>query len=642
MGPESMRRPSPAKKPPPLPASAPAAPRWDDLRVALPRSARSLDLDEIELPARMRTYAEREGLRTLGDLADRSAAQLCSAQNLNRKSVAHVAQVVRERLPRLQAIRKRAATGLLPSWRAFLAEQDPVPRLVLALRAGLDGPAETLRAIGKRLGVTGERARQIEAGALDDLGRRKTWLGEVRARVDAAIGRGSITLEALAADPWWAAIVALPDALDYFCERVLAGEVRVVALDDRAYLARCSQTALDDAWSHLHQAAGDVSLPAPIEAFEALTAPAREALGDMIADALAERLRALLHLDAASAPEARVTAFGTTHAASLLAILRASPTPVRLDEIWARLGRGDVPDEVLLFGSHQIGLERHFPDFASWMERLVPAAIQVMEREGPERQWLAGELLDELREPHDVPEWLTEWHLGGLLRKSGQVRYLGRLRVALLDAADDRGRLQFHDELLRILREHGEPMAREDLIAELRKRTSIRELTVRQCLTRHRFLRCGGDRIGLIERDLPGGADALAAAASHAAALLEQRGRGVGAAELQAEVVRLSPDHARWTTDMCLSVLRSDARFRLSNAGAVGLASWESVRVPTRMELVRQCIEEAGGRVRVEVVRRRIRAFYGEAPDRMRIGMMANRFGAGLRGDWIERGAAGG
>ena len=57
----------------------------------------------------------------------------------------------------------------------------------------------------------------------------------------------------------------------------------------------------------------------------------------------------------------------------------------------------------------------------------------------------------------------------------------------------------------------------------------------------------------------------------------------------------------------------------------------------TRAELLRQCLEEAGGRVSVEAVQRRIEAYYGEATDRVGIGLMANRFGAGLRGEWIER-----
>jgi DNA-directed RNA polymerase sigma subunit (sigma70/sigma32) len=62
------------------------------------------------------------------------------------------------------------------TWRAHLAE---LPRLLGALsdreRAivrghyGLDGPARTLRELASTLGVSAERVRQIEQGALDKM-----------------------------------------------------------------------------------------------------------------------------------------------------------------------------------------------------------------------------------------------------------------------------------------------------------------------------------------------------------------------------------------------------------------------------------------------------------------------------------------
>ena len=86
-----------------------------------------------------------------------------------------------------------------------------------------------------------------------------------------------------------------------------------------------------------------------------------------------------------------------------------------------------------------------------------------------------------------------------------------------------------------------------------------------------------------------------------------------------------------------MSVLRGDPRFRLSQSGAVGLAHWDTVRVPSRAEIVRECLQEADGRVTIEAVQRRIEAYYGAAPERITLGQMANRFGAVLRGEWLEQ-----
>lgn len=69
----------------------------------------------------------------------------------------------------LNAVEQRAIAGDL---RRLLATLDPRERRVLELRYGLDGAAHTLEAIGHALGVTRERARQIEVGALAALRRR--------------------------------------------------------------------------------------------------------------------------------------------------------------------------------------------------------------------------------------------------------------------------------------------------------------------------------------------------------------------------------------------------------------------------------------------------------------------------------------
>ena len=613
------------------------ATRWNQLRVALPESLRMIGLDEIAFPARVPTYAEREGLLTLGDLAGRSEAELKAAPNLGRKSVEQIFEAVRDHLERIEAGRQRATTGLLEAWKSQLQEQDSVRRMVLTLRAGLGGRAETLQSIAELIGVTRERVRPIEKAVLEDLGRNKGWLAETRAHVDAALGGAAASLEVLSADPWWSGIVAVPEALDYFGERLLGGDFRVVELEERQYLARCSQDTLEECWTTLRRAAAKVPLPAALSTFEALVESLTGTLGKALSTVQLERLKGMLHVEEDAEGGPRVVGFGSSHSEAMLAILRTSPAPVRMEELFARVGRGAPPEEMLFFGSGLVGMEHHFPDFREWMGRLVPAAIQVMEREAPERQWLAHELLDELREDLDLPSWLTHWHLGSLLRRSGKVRYLGRLRVSLLASPEDQGRVKFHEELTRILRAHGEPMLRDELVRELGKKTSVKELTMNMCLSRSQFLRCGDDRIGLLDRDLPGGTEALAEAVEHTAALLEHRQRGFGAAQLWAEVTRLSQTHAQWPAEMCLSVLRGDSRFRLSQSGAVGLSSWETVRVPTRLELLGQCIEEAGGRVSVDAVQRRIEAYYGEASSRVGVGLMANRLGAALRGEWIER-----
>lgn len=88
---------------------------------------------------------------------------------------------------------------------------------------------------------------------------------------------------------------------------------------------------------------------------------------------------------------------------------------------------------------------------------------------------------------------------------------------------------------------------------------------------------------------------------------------------------------------MCRSAVANDARFRLSKAGTIGLSTWATVRVPTRGEIIRQCLDASGGRVRLATVQQQIEAIHGEASGRGSIGSTAYNFGARMRGEWIER-----
>jgi mRNA-degrading endonuclease RelE of RelBE toxin-antitoxin system len=622
----------------PAPADPFASDDWNVLRLALPEALAATKLAEIDLPARVVTHMRTEGIATIGGLATRSRSQLLAAKNLGRSSIPQLVDALRLHMERLESAGMKAAMGLLESWKALLQEQDAVRRMVLTRRAGLGGPHETLQSVGEMLGVSRERVRQLETAVVTDLKRERFWLDEVRRRLDAAVSDdGAIALDDLAADPWWASAAARPEALDYFGEALLDDAMRVITVEERQYLARCTPTTFEEAWDELRKRAAEVPLPAPLATFRGLTEALEPRVGRLLGSLLFERLGERLHVENAEGVEARVVGFGATQAVAILAMLRASPTPMRVEEVMARAGK-QVPDEVLYFDRGLIGLEQHFPDFRSWMEKVTTPALEVLQREPPERQWLAHEILEELRELLDLPEWLDHWHLAALLRRSGRLRYLGRNRFNLLDGAESQGRIHYLEELIRIVRDHGGPMAWDEVFAELRKKTTAPTGTVTTTLMRPPFVICDGDRVGLLDRDLPGGAAAMVEALEHVADVLERRGRGLGAAQVQSDVARLSQHHAKWPVETCMSVLRGDQRFRLSQSGAVGLAQWESVRVPARSEIVRQCLDESAGRVSVEAVQRRIEAYYGAAPDRLKVAAFANRFGAVLQGEWLERG----
>ena len=63
--------------------------------------------------------------------------------------------------------------------RALMGSLNERERMILRARYGLDGPAQSLRDVGERIGLSGERVRQIEQRALGKLRAAATPDGHV-------------------------------------------------------------------------------------------------------------------------------------------------------------------------------------------------------------------------------------------------------------------------------------------------------------------------------------------------------------------------------------------------------------------------------------------------------------------------------
>lgn len=618
-------------------AASPKEVGWNELKETLPQEVLGHELTEVPLPARMRTFVENEGLRTVADLVAFPQADLAARKNLGRRSIKDTREALLTYVSNLESRQLVWESGFLPSLKDAFSELDTVARMIVTRRAGLGGQPETLEEIGSTLGVTRERIRQIEKKTWDGLTRSKAWAAFVLERCREVAPGGAVPLDNLEEHPWWQGLASDPDALDYFCDRLLGGAFRVVQLDGERYLARTTQADLDAALGALKRTLRTLSFPLPLREVEGVAQGLTEGLGETLGRVVWENASARLVIDQDSNGEPRAVSYGSGKHAQAIAFLDAQPGPVSVNTLIAEVGRGELPDEVFLFGRGLVGLEKHFPNYQSYKALLAPRAIAVMRENGPERQWSCAELLESLREDIDLPDWLTHWHLGAILRRSEGIEYLGRLRVALPGVADESGRIYVHVALERILTEAGHPLPYDTLVARLRAKTDANDLTVIGRLHRPPFLKVDKAEWGLLGRDLPGGVEAMAEALDHLEGLLERRQRGLSSVFVHREVTQLSPQHGLWTIEMCLSVTRGDPRFRLSISGNLGLSSWESVRVPTRAELVQTAIDASNGRVSTEAVCERIAAHYGTRPDRVALATWASRFGARLDGDWIVR-----
>lgn len=649
---------------------------WRDLRAGASATAQasetlSADLEEtlqqplyqLQFSVRFSNWAERVGAQTLRDLALWHPLQLMQEKNVGRGTVGEARSNLEKRtgrrweelhraliagpapeLPTLEELRAREkeerergwSEGFFSALRGMFVDLDTIPRMIITRRAGLGGSPETLEDIGATLGVTRERVRQIEKKTWDRIQQAPGFVEYVEGRCRQSAPDGAVDFEKLACDSWWNSLSDEPDALDYFCDRLLDGKWRVLKIGEDWWLAEGTQKEFDAALAAAKRRARELRYPCPLGRVRAeidgVAGELTPGLRDQVWGAIEEQLA----LDVAGS-EPRAIAFGGTKAAQIRTFLERQDGPISINQLLAEVGRGALPEEVFFFGHGIVGLEKHFPDFPLWKERVAPLAVRLIRENGPEKQWSCADLLLDLKEEIELPDWFGYWHLAAVLRRSEAIEYLGRLRVALPGVVADSVRMHVHDVVEDILKTEGAPLDKEELAARLRQRVDVSDIALVGVLNRPAFLRLDRSRWGLMARDLPGGVEAMSEALDELEAVLERRGRGLAARFVQREVSKLSALHGEWSEETCLSVVRSDPRFRCSISGSVGLASWESTRVPSRVDVVRESLERAHDQVSVGAIQDRIAALYGSAPDRVHLGQMANRFGWRLEGDELVR-----
>lgn len=608
------------------PSAEPRPSTWDALSSSLPDWLLATPLAHLELPARMRVFVEREGLATVADLVRVPRSMLSRAPNLGRGSIGDTRTLLLETLTsRPRTIAEYDSFWAL--WLQRLGGLSPVDRLVLTQRSAISGDSRTLLEIGDMLGVSRERVRQIESRAIRTVA-RGSWVSEVCARIHAVLEGGALWLDALdAKDAWFAPIGEdRREAFAFFLERIADGALCVAPIDGRDAVLVCSGAEADAGWERAMAALRALLCPADEEevarAIASSVPESAPGLARLVSQAVDERI----HRD----EHGRMVAFGTTRGAEVIAFLRRCAAPVTIHEVYAGLGqRVRFPPEVFYFERGRVGLEQHFPDYTKWARRLIPICVRILENDP--RQWRVPDLLEAAREEALLPEWFGHWNLAEILRRSPEVRYLGRLRVTVAGDHDEE-RLHFAELAQRILLEAGAPLTVDELHRRILRETTISPFSFRLMVIHAPFVQVDDERIGLLARDVPGGSDALSHFGDSLAAELERAQKGLSTAGLAAFTTRLSDAHARWTIPMARAVARSDARFQLSRGGAVGLADWDDVRVPTRAEVVRTCVEEHGGRAPVSAVLARLEARHGARVDRRQLGALAFSAGVRLRG----------
>jgi plasmid stabilization system protein ParE len=604
---------------------------WAAMAANLSPEDQQTPLTELDLPARMRNVAAEQGLKTLGELVALNAEELRALPNLGRKSINDTLDAIADYLTERQTPQQHA--NFLALWKAQLSGLKPMHRMVLSRRSGMMGTRETLEQLGAILGISRERVRQLEVSTLNRLAQKNRLQREILSQLDAAFGSANaIPVVVLDQEEWWRGVADKMMLLEFVFERVLNNQVFLFTAPSGAlFVTKFPPAEFEERLDAARARIAALEFPCEYESVHHILHDEATLLDVTLLDELETAVRKSLVM---SEDEGRVLGVRIHRDDEVLAFLNAQEGPVPVSLIEEKFGRGRIPDAALYFKRGWIGAQRHFPDFDEWQNKLVPECLSLMQTRPEGRQWLIPDLHEELLTKGLVPEWLGHWHLASLLRKSDQVEYLGRLRVALRGSAAER--LQFEDVFLDLLTEAGRPLPKDELLAKARERTDVREATALVMLKEAPFVRLDDSLIGLVERDVPGGAEAVAQAIAVVTDHLTNTQVGLTPFQAQQLIAHLSDVHRTWSLPLVKSLLRSEPTLRIDRSKNVGLAEWDDARFPARAEFLRREVLQNNGQMSVEELSERMQTVFGTRPERAQLAVLANQVRLTLDGPHIR------
>lgn len=258
----------------------------------------------------------------------------------------------------------------LGGWSHELERLPPLQRHLLTRRVGAYAARESQASVAQRLGISPERARQLEAETWRELA-TSAWAQTLRARLDAAFaGARALRVSRLAVDDaWWRDLEQHLDLAEALFENLLGAELHSIVPrhGGERWFARFPQAELDAAFADLLQRAAQLPTPAPLDDYRALATAAAQTLDPCLAEHLLEELQPHLELDADD--PLRVARFLQTPAATappaseptqnaseehlrledtLRSVFRAAGTPLSSESVAERVRRRlDVDDPTL-------------------------------------------------------------------------------------------------------------------------------------------------------------------------------------------------------------------------------------------------------------------------------------------------------
>ncbi|WP_068714522.1 sigma factor-like helix-turn-helix DNA-binding protein [Vibrio tritonius] len=464
-------------------------------------------------------------------------------------------------------------------------------RMVIELRTGFQGPALTLQATGKEIGVTRERVRQIQKKNIDKIIREESWDDVIAVKVGQILATRTepLYLEMLELeDEWFKGFISNYEHLAAILEIFSEQKIRVIKINGFKIVTRISQDEWEQAVSYLRKSLKDKAEEKLWQRrdIEVLIMSQLESVGALeLNNLLFNEFNELLQFTGDD-DNAILVSYGKSAESAVAAVLEQAESPLHYSEVAIRATEqlGKKVDErraqnalqaqgAKLYGRGMYGLERFNP-ISERMCNNIRLVVKKMMYEGPlKRQWHSSGLLKALQEKFpSLPEELDTYILNIILEKDEQLTYLNRMVWARSDSNQSpEDRIDMAEAFTKFLEENGAPMKGSELRDTLREFRGVGE--IQQIQPNDRMIQVGPDLWGLVERDIGSTEEEISKALDCLEAYLNKTQKGIHVSEVDG--VLKCTDLTNYPEPYTLlNLAQRDKRFHLVKAMFLGLASW--------------------------------------------------------------------
>lgn len=496
-------------------------------------------------------------------------------------------------------------------------------RMIIRDRIGLDVEPRTLEEIGKTLGVSRERIRQLEGDGIASLKRNASLSVVLTSKLDSFLKDRQSALPIFGLellDPWFAGVSEKQYAFGWILEHCCESFFSIINHNGQCLVSRIHQDKWDELIdSTMNLMKSQVSSRISKSQAQTLVKGMLVGPGEELRDELWGTIQADLIFMSTDGCDVLVNVGGKL-ASIIEAILLDSPTPLHLTEIASkimdRIGRQVEVNHLrkilvemgFQFGRGTYGLRKHLDLTDQELDLVRMEVEEMISSTDSRRQWHSSEIYPFLAEAcPDIISRITPQIIGIALKKSEKIISLGRMVWAAKQSVQNGSafRIDIHQAIVSLIRNEGRPMTGQEIRQRLLRDRGLNNIF--QIIMEDPLIRVGRGVWGLMDRDVPYSENEQKLLVDFISLMLADRQKGVHYSVLVSELSLYIPDlDPGVDPTLLLSLAQRSGSMKADMGGYLYLSDWENSRWPSSTEVVSEIISDnpSGGWTLAEILAR--------------------------------------